>query len=46
MQLSVPVLTALGAAALLREPIHLRLTVAMVLAVLGIWLTTKRPHSR
>ena len=46
LQLSVPVLTALGAAALLREPIHLRLTVAMVLAVLGIWLTTKRSQSR
>jgi drug/metabolite transporter (DMT)-like permease len=45
MQLSVPVLTALGAAALLREPIHLRLASAMGLAVLGIWLTTKRPSS-
>jgi drug/metabolite transporter (DMT)-like permease len=46
MQLSVPVLTALGAAALLREPIHLRLTAAMVLAVIGIWLTTNRAQSR
>ena len=45
MQLSVPVLTALGAAALLREPIHKRLAIAMTLAVLGIWLTTRRPRS-
>lgn len=44
MQLSVPVLTALGAAALLREPIHMRLALAMVLAVVGIWLTTNRPR--
>ena len=46
MQLSVPVLTALGAAALLREPIHMRLAIAMVLAVVGIWLTTNRPQPR
>ena len=46
IQLSVPVLTALGAAALLREPIHLRLAGAMGLAVLGIWLTTNRSRSR
>ena len=46
IQLSVPVLTALGAAALLREPIHTRLAAAMALAVLGIWLTTKRAGSR
>lgn len=46
MQLSVPVLTALGAAALLREPIHQRLAIAMALAVIGIWLTTNRSKSR
>lgn len=46
MQLSVPVLTALGAVLLLREPIHLRLTGAMALTVLGIWLTTNRTPSR
>lgn len=45
MQLSVPVLTALGAAALLREPIHLRLALAMTLAIIGIWFTTNRPRS-
>lgn len=46
LQLSVPVLTALGAVTLLREPIHLRLTAAMSLAVLGIWLTTRPAKSR
>lgn len=45
MQLSVPVLTALGAAALLGEPIHLRLATAMGLALLGVWLTTNRARS-
>jgi drug/metabolite transporter (DMT)-like permease len=46
LQLSVPVLTALGAALLLREPIHLRLAAAMALAVMGIWLTTNRSNRK
>lgn len=46
MQLSVPVLTAIGAVAVLREPIHMRLAAAMTLTVLGIWLTTNRVKSR
>jgi drug/metabolite transporter (DMT)-like permease len=46
-QLAVPVLAALGAAVLLREPIHLRLATAMALVVFGIWLTTStRARSR
>ena len=40
-QLAVPVIAAVGAAALLREPIHARLAIAMVLVVFGIWLTTR-----
>jgi drug/metabolite transporter (DMT)-like permease len=46
LQLSVPVLTALGAVALLREPIHPRLAAAMALAVVGIYLTVNRTKSR
>jgi len=41
-QLSVPLLTAFGATLVLREPLHLRLGAAMVLVLLGMWLTSVR----
>ncbi len=42
-QLSVPLLTALGATVVLREPVHVRLAAAMALIVLGIWFTNSSP---
>ena len=41
-QTSVPVLTAIGATAILNEPLHLRLLASMALVILGIWMTTAR----
>ncbi|MEO6222347.1 MAG: DMT family transporter [Vicinamibacterales bacterium] len=38
-QLSVPLLTAVGATVVLREAVHVRLAAAMGLIVLGIWVT-------
>ena len=47
MQLSVPLLTAIGASAILREPVSARLTGALALITLGIALTNaKRRPSR
>jgi len=46
VQLTVPVLTALGAAVLLSEALTPRLGVAMLLVIAGIWLTTRPAPAR
>jgi drug/metabolite transporter (DMT)-like permease len=43
IQLSVPVIIALGATIVLAEPITTRLGAALVLMVVGTWLTTTTP---
>ena len=43
IQLSVPVLIALGATVVLAEPLTARLAGALVLMVVGTWLTTATP---
>ena len=46
LQLTVPALTALAATLLLSEALTPRLTGAMALVLLGIWLTVRQPRER
>lgn len=44
VQLAIPVLTAVGAVALLGEPLSLRLGIAALLVATGMWLGTAAPR--